>query len=130
MSWRFDRRVSVGGVWVRAFLAAALLLGFAACPPAAGLGTFKIVNAAPGVLIVELYLVKTGSTDWGPNRLPVPLEYGETFFIAGITPGVYDEMAVALFPRTGETDHLVNETIAIQSGQTYSHIVHFVSDPL
>jgi hypothetical protein len=104
------------------------LLACTACPPGTHTGTFQLINAAPGVLVTELYLMPAGRQDRGPNRLPYPLGVGGVYAIDNLVPGYYDEVAVAVFPATGEFVELANEQILISAGQSYIHTVHFAPD--
>ncbi len=108
--------------------AVVLLWALLGCPGAVTTGAFQVVNAAPGVLVTQIYLAPTGSPSWGANRLGAPLFPGESFRLAGVVPGNYDMRIVALFPGTGATDEIVSRFIRIDAGQTYLHTVHFVNE--
>jgi hypothetical protein len=110
---------------------AVILLGMAGCPTEGVTGAFQIVNAAPGVLITELYLVPSGSASEGRNRLLQPLGLGQSATIGLLAPGYYDERAVAVVLDDSSFVQLPNPQIAIQAGRTYVHTVYWTSeDPL
>jgi len=128
MLWEkaMKRRAGIGRRRVaRALGAAVLVAALAGCPDSIHDGTFVITNAAPGVLVTELYLVPTGSVEWGANLMTVPIAYGQSFLVSDLEPGNYDEMAVAIYLDTNETDRLVNEAIRIERGRTFTHLVQF-----
>jgi len=108
-------------------LAVGLLAGLLGCPPQHVPGAFQVTNAAPGVIVTDVYLVPSGAPHWGSNRLLAPLAYGQSFVVGGLEPGYYDEMALVMFPESGDTDRLINRTVLIAPGQTFTHLVHFVA---
>ncbi len=108
-------------------LLGATMLSSAGCPTTYT-ASYRVTNAAQGVLVMELYVSPSGSATGGANRLSQPLYPGQTFTVTGLAPGYYDGMAVVYIPGSGQWAQLANPLVELRAGQTYTQTVYY-TDP-
>lgn len=108
-------------------LLGAVMVSSAGCPTALT-ASYRVTNAAQGVLVMEVYVSPSGSASSGSNRLAQPLYPGETFTVTGLAPGYYDGLAVVYVPSSGQWAQLPNPLVELKAGQTYVQAIYF-TDP-